>query len=169
MLKMIIKKGILYLYKKGRKYYKEEVYCSFREQYKIHDSFRFNGENILFYGKGQITCGINSYIGSNSTVQAKTGYKVIIGNNCSISHNVRIYTSSGISDQDWNVDYKRKQKGQDVIINDGVWIGANVFINPGIVIGENAIIGANSVVTKNVAAKSIVGGVPAKLIRFKNI
>jgi maltose O-acetyltransferase len=43
------------------------------------------------------------------------------------------------------------------------------FINPCVSIGDNAVIGANSVVTKDVLKNSIVGGVPAKLIRYKNI
>jgi maltose O-acetyltransferase len=53
------------------------------------------------------------------------------------------------------------------MIGNGVWIGANVFIGPGINIGDNSIIGANSVVVKDVLPNSIVGGVPAKLIRMK--
>ncbi|HFK3004318.1 TPA: DapH/DapD/GlmU-related protein, partial [Clostridioides difficile] len=46
-----------------------------------------------------------------------------------------------------------------------VWIGANVTVVPGVTIGDNAIIAAGAVVTKNVAENTIVGGVPAKLLR----
>ena len=45
----------------------------------------------------------------------------------------------------------------------------NVFINPNIIIGDNVIVGANSVVTKNLEPNGIYGGVPAKLIRFKDV
>tara|TARA_R110001592_G_scaffold246740_1_gene508691 strand:- start:4056 stop:4676 length:621 start_codon:yes stop_codon:yes gene_type:complete len=57
-----------------------------------------------------------------------------------------------------------------VTIGNDVWIGANVVILDGITIGDGAVIGANSIVTKNVDSYSIVGGVPAKLIkkRFNN-
>jgi maltose O-acetyltransferase len=48
-----------------------------------------------------------------------------------------------------------------------VWIGSTVFITEGITIGNNVIIGANSVVTKNVPDNEIVGGIPAKHIKFK--
>jgi len=148
--------------------YLKNCYQKFRATYNIKTDFRFNGENILFYGLGKITCGRNSYIGSYSTVQASEDSEVYIGDNCSISHNVRIYTSSNFSDQDFNTLEEKTKKTGNVIIKNGVWIGANVFINPGITIGENAIVGSNSVVTKNIEPNAIYGGVPAKLIRFKS-
>lgn len=104
---------------------------SYKKKYQIKNSFRFNGQNILFYGNGNIFCGENSYIGNNSTIQAYDNYMVRIGNNCSISHNVRIYTSSNETNQNMNSTKEKKKKNGDVIIGDGVWIGANVFINPG--------------------------------------
>ena len=57
-------------------------------------------------------------------------------------------------------------KGNIVVGND-VWIGTKVTILSGVHIGDGAVIAAGSVVTKNVAPYAIVGGVPAKLIRFR--
>jgi maltose O-acetyltransferase len=143
-------------------------YVNYYEKYSIHKLFRFNGSFINFYGEGQIIAGENSYIGSYSTIQASEKYKVVIGKNTSISHNVRIYTESNFADQDFSLPVKIKKYG-DVIIGDFVWIGANVFINPGVSIGDNSVVGANSVVTKDIPANSIYGGVPAKLIKNKTI
>ena len=52
-----------------------------------------------------------------------------------------------------------------VKIGDDVWIGGNVTILPGVNIGKNVVIAAGAVVTKNVPDNTLVGGVPAKVIR----
>jgi maltose O-acetyltransferase len=145
-----------------------EKYNTFRNEYSINDTFFFNGPNISFYGNGKIICGENSYIGAFSTIQAYENCVVEIGKHTQISHNVRIYTQSAVSDQDFSKEKKEIKTG-NVLIEDYVWIGANVFINPGITVGINSIIGANSVVTRDVPPFSIVGGVPAKIIRYKLI
>jgi acetyltransferase-like isoleucine patch superfamily enzyme len=48
-----------------------------------------------------------------------------------------------------------------------VWIGYGACILRGVQVGDNSIVGTNAVVTKNVSANSVVGGVPAKLIRMR--
>ncbi|NTV62282.1 MAG: hypothetical protein HGA65_01930, partial [Oscillochloris sp.] len=52
-----------------------------------------------------------------------------------------------------------------VVIEDGVWIGAGALILPGVTIGAGAIVGAGALVTKSVAPDTVVGGVPARVIR----
>ena len=54
-----------------------------------------------------------------------------------------------------------------IVIEDDIWIGANCTITKGVRIGSGSIIAANSVVTKDVLPFSIVGGVPAKLIKSR--
>ena len=55
-----------------------------------------------------------------------------------------------------------------IIIGDNVWLGNNVCVLPGVTIGNNAVIGANSVVTHDVPACTVVGGVPARIIKTIN-
>ena len=51
-----------------------------------------------------------------------------------------------------------------IVIKRRAWVGANATITPGVTIGENAIVAAGAVVTKDVAANTIVGGIPARVI-----
>lgn len=55
--------------------------------------------------------------------------------------------------------------GKSIHIKRNAWIGANVTILPGVTIGENAVIAAGAVVSKNVPDNTIVGGIPAKIIK----
>ena len=163
----IVNRFLLKVLNKVKSKHQSLIYDGYRERYTIHKTFRFNGKDIIFYGngKGQIIIGENTYIGEFSTIQADNSV-VRIGKGCKISHNVRMYTSTSIADQDFSKADLEAKYG-DIIIEDYVWIGANVFICPGVTIGTNSIVGANSVVSKNVEPFTIVGGVPAKLIRKK--
>jgi len=142
------------------------VQQEFREKYDIHQDARFNGSQIELYGGGEIRMGAGSYIGRNSGLQASEGYTIEIGDNCALSHYIRIYTSNRVADQDLSQS-KELVKG-DVSIGDYAWIGAFVFITEDTAIGENAVVGAHSVVTDDLPPHSICAGTPAKVQKFKS-
>jgi maltose O-acetyltransferase len=144
------------------------VYRGVRARYRVAPGFRFNGAGIQLYGDGEIELSDGSYIGELSTVQACAGHRVSVGRACRISHNVRIYTETSDADCDFRAGEDRTVRG-NVMIGDGVWIGANTFVSPGVEIGDNAVVGANSVVTADVPAGQIWGGVPARFIRAKRV
>lgn len=56
-------------------------------------------------------------------------------------------------------------KGEDINVGNNVWIGANAIILQGVTIGDGAVVAAGSVVTKDVEEKTVVAGVPAKMIK----
>lgn len=104
---------------------------------------------------------------------------VTVGKYCSIAQNVIIdcgwhHRVDFVTTYPLNVFFEKldyikghpKSKG-DVIIGNDVWIGEGTIIMGGIVIGSGAVIGAGAIVTKDVMPYEIVGGVPAKTIRFR--
>jgi maltose O-acetyltransferase len=146
--------GVFYLFR----------YRFYTKNYKLDPSFRFNGYFIKLFGSGEIIVGKQSYISFFSHIYSEAGTKVVIGDNVSIGHNVRIYSSSIDSELFVTEGVKGKVTG-NVSIGNNVLIGTNVFINPGVSIGNNVIVGANSVVTKDIKPFQIVGGVPAKVLK----
>ncbi len=104
----------------------------------------------------KISIGEGSYLNDGSQIYASQ--EIRIGKNCSISWNVTLIDDDGHS-------VGPGSTSQAIIIEDRVWIGCNVTILKGVTIGEGSIIAAGSVVTSSFPAKSLIGGVPAKLIR----
>jgi acetyltransferase-like isoleucine patch superfamily enzyme len=148
----------------------------------------FEGKNIL-HDKNKILnskIGFGTYFGSENSLD-----KVKVGRYCSIASGLKIITGNhpienNVSthpafflkkyknfnklklvyvDRDKYSDNNLADREWNAIIGNDVWIGANVTILQGIEIGDGAVIGAGALVTKNVEPYSIVGGIPAKLIR----
>lgn len=68
--------------------------------------------------------------------------------------------------QNFKGKYEAQSKGK-IVVEDDVWIGAGAVVLSGVHIGQGAIVAAGAVVANSVAPYSIVGGVPAKLIKFR--
>ena len=119
--------------------------------------------------KRNISIGQGTYIRSGEIASGEA--KVTIGKYCAIGSNVSIRARSHDL-RATTASESRSTNGRvwaDITIGDYVWIGNNVFIMHGVPIHDHAIVGANSVVVSDVPAHGIVGGVPAKLIRFNEI
>lgn len=152
-------------------------------------SFQGEGEKRIYIGDNTII-GSHCILGCWQHYRKETHEPIIeIGNNCFISafcqlsavqrlkigNDVIIGHFVYISDNNHGeatlesmklppVKRPLASKGQ-VIIEDRVWIGDKVSILTGVTIGEGSIIGANAVVTHDVPPYSVVGGVPAKIIK----
>lgn len=114
--------------------------------------------------EGFISIGNNSTINSYSIIYGNGGVK--IGANVMIAaHCVIVSSNHNFSQLDIPMN-KQGLTSKGIVIKDNVWIGAGVKILDGVVIGTGSVIAAGSVVNKDVGDYSIVGGVPAKLIKI---
>jgi len=111
-----------------------------------------------------VEIGDHSGIGLRSSLQGK----VIIGNDVMMGPECMIYARNHAFDR---TDVPMRMQGfapeQPVVIGDDVWIGGRVTILPGVSIGNGAVIGAGAVVTKDVPPYAIVGGNPARILKYR--
>ncbi len=133
------------------------------------------GKNTeLLYGVLLMTYGGNIHIGENCSINPytvlyghgglKIGNNVLIAGHCLIIPANHIFTDVNIPIS------KQGETRKGIIIQDNVWIGSGCRILDGVTIGEGAVVAAGAVVNKNVQPYTVVGGVPAKIIKHrKNI
>lgn len=98
-------------------------------------------------------------------IRASKNARIAIGDNCMISYGVHIRTDTHVHD-DPSIPMRRQGcVEKDITIEDDVWVGYGAQIMAGLTIGKGSIIGAGAVVTKDIPPYTVVGGVPAKVIR----
>ncbi|MFC1711443.1 acyltransferase [Patescibacteria group bacterium] len=115
-----------------------------------------------FFQSKNIEIGEDSIIGDHCFLDGRASLK--IGSHVAIASQVLIYNSQHNVD---DKDFKAIEK--PVEIGDYVFIGPRAIILPGVTIGKGAVVAAGAVVAKDVETLSVVGGVPAKEIRKRNL
>lgn len=125
---------------------------------KVDDTFRLFPPFYTDFGKN-ITIGKDVFINSGCHFQDQGG--ITIGDGSLIGHNVVLATIN----HDLNPENERKNHYKPIQIGAHVWIGSNATILPGVSIGDWAVVAAGAVVTRNVPALSVVGGIPAKVLK----
>lgn len=111
------------------------------------------------FGKN-ITVEDGVFINSGCHFQDQGG--ITIGEGSLIGHNVVLATLN----HDMDPEHRKDLHPAPIKIGKHVWIGSNATVCPGVTIGDGAVVAAGAVVTKDVPANAVVGGVPAKVIRY---
>lgn len=110
-------------------------------------------------------CGKNIHIGKHVFLNMGCKFQdqggIYIGDGTLIGHNVVLATLNHAMAP----EHRSDMLPAPIHIGRNVWIGANATILPGVTIGDRAVVAAGAVVTKDVPALTVVGGVPAKVLR----
>lgn len=119
----------------------------------------------------------NLYIGSNVGIGQNANFscpnaKCIIKGNVAIAEDFTVHTGNhvhikGMFITDITEANKPKGYDKDVIVENDVWIGSNVTLLSGVTVGRGCTIAAGAVVNKSTPPYAVIGGVPAKFIKFK--
>jgi maltose O-acetyltransferase len=142
---------------------------AFIEKAEISDNSCIEGRVIFTgYGKGKIKIGRESYIGIYNVLDWSND--IFIGDYVHISGpSTGIWTHSSaktcLNGATLNNKTESVRPTAPVYIENNTWIGGNCTIYPGVRIGHHSIVTPNSAVTKNVESHTMVGGVPAKIIK----
>ncbi|CAN5477208.1 hypothetical protein BH20ACT15_BH20ACT15_02030 [soil metagenome] len=157
--------------------------------------WRWKTDGPVFFGRGlqlqiakgaEIRFGRFAWIGDGTKIRSHEGFvdigaKTVFGQECTISsfREVKIGEQCVIADRAMFIDFDHgvveverpiRQQGiytKPVQIGANCWIGYNACFLRGVIVGDNSIVGTNSVVTKPMAANSVAGGVPARVIRMR--
>ncbi|MCF2602166.1 sugar O-acetyltransferase [Parabacteroides distasonis] len=126
--------------------------------YQVPQSLRVFPPLYADFGKN-ISVGEGVFINACCHFQDHGG--VTLGDGCQIGHNVVFATLN----HELPPERRGVTRPAPIVLGKKVWVGSNATILQGVTIGDNAIVAAGAVVTKDVPANTIVGGVPARVIK----
>jgi len=169
---MIIKR----LYREIKIRLSQKIICLKYRLNNRHNQTYYNASTDVDFDISKIEVGNYSYGTITVHDGARKDYKLKIGSYCSIApgvqfllsneHNLETITTFPLKVMKLRMLPEALGKG-DIVVEDDVWIGLNAIICSGVTIKRGAVIAAGAVVTKDVEPYAIVGGNPAKLIRYR--
>ncbi|AHI53035.1 DapH/DapD/GlmU-related protein [Spiroplasma culicicola] len=161
--------ALYYFYNESRKIICELNY-QYHEKTKINDLFskiinKPVDDSFTLFPPVYVDFGKNLYIGKNVFINQNVSFQdqggIYLHDNVQVGHNVVFSTLN----HDLDPQLRKNVIPKPIIVEQNVWIGSNATILQGVKIGKNAVVAAGAVVNKDVPENTVVGGVPAKVIK----
>jgi acetyltransferase-like isoleucine patch superfamily enzyme len=134
--------------------------------------FAARGVGVRICDHCRFLCAENIHLGRYIYIGALCYFAghggIDVGDNVAIGPSTTIWSANHNYDQAEYVPFDDMVVGKQVTIESHVWIGGNVVILPGVTVHEGAVVGAGAVVTKEVPRCAIVGGNPARVIKYRD-
>jgi acetyltransferase-like isoleucine patch superfamily enzyme len=137
----------------------------YRSLGELGKSVRIGKEAGIFWPE-RIKVGSNVLIHAGAYLDGEGGIR--IGDNFVAARNLSILSSSHNFESPEQLPWDEGKVLREVVIEANVWVGLNVTIIPGVRVGEGAVIAAGAVVTKDVPACAVVGGNPARVLKYRD-
>lgn len=135
----------------------------------VFTNVEFKGRAVIepysrLIGMPHIVCGDDLYVNSGCHFLGN----IVFGNHVMVGPQTVIWGRDHGMKLDCGLPMKlQRHICKDIIIGDDVWIAAHVTILKGVIIGSGAVIAAGSVVTRDVPERAVVGGNPAKILKYR--
>lgn len=147
-----------------------------RRTKKLKAALKFCGEKVFIHHSVRIGDPDKVSIGNYCHIQPDcklfgSGGGIEIGEGTIFSHEIQVFAKNHYYDgEDLKcLPYDERFTYKKVVIGRYVWVGARAMIMAGVNIGDGAVIAAGSVVTKDVPACAVVGGNPAKVLKYRDV
>jgi len=131
--------------------------------FTVGEGVRFGAE-LKFFGRGHISFGSKTWVGSRVTFYNASS-RIVIGECCDVSNEVVFHTGSHV------IGDKTRRAGSgfsnQIEVGNGVWVGCRATFIAGSIVSNSSIVGACTLVNnKNLVASSLIVGVPARIVRY---
>ncbi len=159
-----------------KSYFKRKHYRDLWRKLNAHNNTKLEliPTSEMFFNRVKV--GKGTYGPINAIFSNASNESLSIGNFCSIGSGTKFILGSehqfnSITTFPFKVKYfgyesEATSKGP-IVLKDDVWLGENVLVLSGVTIGQGAVVGASSLVIKDIPPYAIVGGVPAKIIKYR--
>lgn len=119
--------------------------------------------NLYHYGFSRLTIGSSCFLGDEVMLDMR-GH-IVLEDHVTVSNRAMVLTHINVGYKDHPLQSRYPTSVKPVLLKQGVYIGTGAIIMPGVTVGEESVVGAGAVVTKDVPARTVVAGVPARKIR----